>query len=95
MGEVESWKKKQKLSSSQVRVLKCYGNNTTFVPINNPNIAINAAQIRARYNLELPDALQIAVALNAKCEAFLTNDLTFKRITELRVLVLNDFNNLN
>ncbi|MEY2910870.1 MAG: hypothetical protein RLZZ184_179 [Cyanobacteriota bacterium] len=70
-----------------------YGNNTTFVPINNPNIAIDAAKIRARYNLELPDALQIAVALNAECEAFLTNDLTFKRITELRVLVLNDFNN--
>jgi len=37
--------------------------------------------------------LQIAVAVNAECEAFLTNDLTFKRITELRVLVLNDFNN--
>ena len=60
----------------------------------NETIAIEAAQIRSRYNLQLPDALQIAVALNAKCEAFLTNDLTFKRITELRVLVLNDFNNV-
>ncbi|MFM6073399.1 MAG: type II toxin-antitoxin system VapC family toxin, partial [Dolichospermum sp.] len=67
--------------------------NIEFVGFINETIAIEAAQIRARYNLQLPDALQIAVALNAECEAFLTNDLTFKRITELRVLVLNDFNN--
>jgi predicted nucleic acid-binding protein len=70
-----------------------YGNNTIFVPINNPHLAIEAAKIRARYNLQLPDAFQIAVALAAECEAFFTNDISFKRITELRVLVLNDFNN--
>jgi predicted nucleic acid-binding protein len=40
--------------------------------------------------LRLPDALQIAVALEAGCEAFLTNDLTLKRVVELRVLVLDD-----
>ncbi|MGM3308022.1 type II toxin-antitoxin system VapC family toxin [Anabaena sp. WFMT] len=67
--------------------------NIEFVPINNAHLAIEAAKIRARYNLQLPDAFQIAVALAAECEAFLTNDVTFKRITELRVLVLNDFNN--
>ena len=67
--------------------------NIEFVGFINETIAIEAAQIRSRYNLQLPDALQIAVALNAECEAFLTNDITFKRITELRVLVLNDFNN--
>lgn len=68
------------------------GNNMIFQPINNPNRAIEAAKIRARYNLQLPDAFQITVALAAGCEAFLTNDVTFKRVTELRVLVLDDFN---
>lgn len=34
------------------------------------NIALQAAQIRARYNLQLPDAFQIVVALAAECEAF-------------------------
>ena len=67
------------------------GNNTLFVPIADPIIAIQAAQIRARYNLQLPDAFQIAVALAAGCEAFLTNDATFRRVIELRVLVLDDF----
>ncbi|MBD2604366.1 PIN domain nuclease [Scytonema hofmannii FACHB-248] len=47
--------------------------------------------MRARYNLQLPDAFQITVALAAECEAFLTNDVTFKRVTKLRVLVLGDF----
>ncbi|NMF62898.1 VapC toxin family PIN domain ribonuclease [Brasilonema octagenarum UFV-E1] len=66
--------------------------NIIFQPITNPSIALEAAQIRARYNLQLPDAFQIAVAVAAGCEAFLTNDVTFKRVTELQVLVLDDFN---
>lgn len=61
-----------------------------FVQIDQ-NLALQAAQIRARYNLQLPDAFQVAVALAAGCEAFLTNDVIFRRVTELQVLVLNDF----
>lgn len=61
-----------------------------YVPITDQSIALKAAQIRARYNIQLPDAFQIAVALAAKCEAFLTNDAILKRVTELRVLVLDD-----
>lgn len=67
-------------------------NNIEFMPFAKETLAIDTAQIRARYNLQLPDAFQIAVALAAGCDAFLTNDITFKRITELQVLVLNDFN---
>lgn len=61
-----------------------------FVEIDQ-TIALQAAQIRARYNLQLPDAFQVAVALAAGCEAFLTNDVIFRRVTELQVLVLNNF----
>jgi predicted nucleic acid-binding protein len=61
-----------------------------FVEIDQ-TLALQAAQFRARYNLQLPDAFQIAVALAAECEAFLTNDVIFRRVTELQVLVLNDF----
>ena len=66
--------------------------NIEFVPIDQQNMAIDAAQIRARYNLQLPDAFQIVAALASGCEAFLTNDVMFRRVTELRVLVLDDFN---
>jgi predicted nucleic acid-binding protein len=40
--------------------------------------------------LRTPDALQIATALEAGCEAFLSNDAGLRRVTELRVLILDD-----
>jgi predicted nucleic acid-binding protein len=53
-------------------------------------IAEIAADLRARYGLKTPDALQIGCAMDSGCEAFLCNDLTLKRITELRVLILDE-----
>jgi predicted nucleic acid-binding protein len=53
-------------------------------------IAEQAADLRARYGLRTPDALQISAALAAGCTAFLTNDARLQRVTELRVLVLDE-----
>ncbi len=52
--------------------------------------ASSAAELRSRYNLTLPDAFQVAVALATDCQAFLTNDKTLKRIASIRVLVLDE-----
>ncbi len=54
------------------------------------DMADRAADLRARYNLKTPDALQLAAAIEANCDAFLTNNLGLKRVTELRELVLDD-----
>ena len=53
-------------------------------------VAEQAADLRARYGLRTPDALQIATALAAGCAALLTNDARLQRVTELRVLVLDE-----
>ncbi|PSB24027.1 type II toxin-antitoxin system VapC family toxin [Stenomitos frigidus] len=53
-------------------------------------IARNAAEVRAKYNLKLPDAFQMATALEEGCEALLTNDDQLKQVTELRVLVISE-----
>ena len=53
-------------------------------------VAERAARLRAKYNLKLPDALQVATALESNCGAFLTNDVGIKRVTEIRVLVLDE-----
>jgi predicted nucleic acid-binding protein len=53
-------------------------------------IAEQAANLRARYGLRTPDALQIATALTVGCTAFLTNDARLQRVSELRVLVLEE-----
>ena len=49
-----------------------------------------AANLRAAYGLHLADACQLAVAMRQQCEAFLTNDRRLARVTETRVLVLDD-----
>lgn len=54
-------------------------------------IADFAGELRARYNLKTPDALQIATAVLSGCEAFLTNDKGLKRVSEIRILALDDF----
>ncbi len=51
--------------------------------------ATSAADLRARYNLRTPDALQVATALAAGCDAFMTNDAALQRVSEFPVLVLD------
>jgi predicted nucleic acid-binding protein len=63
--------------------------NVVFVVIED-QVAGRAAELRARYNLTLADAFQMAAALFADCDAFLTNDDTLKRVTELNVIVLDE-----
>ncbi len=66
-----------------------HGQNTVFVPLDH-ECARQAAALRAHYNITLPDALQVATALKAGCEALLSNDSGLQRVTELRVLVVDE-----
>lgn len=65
------------------------GSNTVFALIEQET-AKKAADLRARYNLSLTDAFQVAVATASGCDAFLTNDIALKRVTELGVMVLDE-----
>lgn len=56
-----------------------------------PQVAESAARLRAQHRLTTPDAIQLAVAQEAGCEAFLTNDLGLRRVEAPTVLVLSDF----
>ena len=49
-----------------------------------------AAQLRARYKIKTPDALQVAAALTARCSTFLTNDRRLPQIGGLRIVQLSD-----
>jgi predicted nucleic acid-binding protein len=40
--------------------------------------------------MRTPDALHVATAIDAGCDAFLTNDTGIKRVHEIAVLVLDD-----
>ena len=65
------------------------GQGITFVPLE-AGIARRAAELRASYNLSLADACQVATALAAGCDAFLTNDFGLKRVQEITILVLDE-----
>lgn len=59
------------------------------LPIDQP-IGLQAADLRARYGLKTPDAIQVATALHAGADALLTNDTGLKRVAEITILILDD-----
>ena len=58
----------------------------TVVPVSTP-IAALAAQLRAQYRLKLPDAIQLATALDIGAAAFVTHDRDFSNVTGLEILM--------
>jgi len=54
-------------------------------------MAKQAAELRARYKILLPDALQLAACLQNHAQAFLTNDNKLKRVKDLLIICLKDY----
>jgi predicted nucleic acid-binding protein len=57
----------------------------TLIPVT-PPIAALAAQLRAQYRLRLPDAIQLATALDAGAAAFVTHHRDFSHVTGMKIL---------
>lgn len=55
-----------------------------------PAIAEQAARLRALHRLRTPDAIQLAVAQQAGCDAFLTNDSQLSRVQAPSVLLVSE-----
>lgn len=65
--------------------------NLTLHPIDEA-VSFRAAQLRSKHSwLRTPDAIQIATALEHGADLVVTNDERWKRLSELSVLVLNDY----
>lgn len=72
----------------------------TTALLNSPNVTVQhvdttvahkAAELRAKLNLRTPDAIQIATAIIAGAEAFITNDERFKSVMDIPILLIDDF----
>ena len=50
-----------------------------------------AAQLRARFKIKTPDALQLTAAISRGCTSLVTNDREFPTIPGLRILQLRDY----
>jgi len=69
------------LAKRYEKALSCY----TVIPVSAPISAL-AAQLRVQYRLKLPDAIQLATALDFGAAAFVTHDRDFAKITGLDIL---------
>jgi len=56
----------------------------------NEYIADIASSLRAHYDINTPDAIQVATSLEQKADIFITNDATLKKISEIKVLLLSE-----
>ena len=68
------------LHSRQVRML----------PIDT-KLAQHAVVLRARHDVRVPDALQIAAALESGATLFVTNDRRLRRVSEIDVLLFDEY----
>lgn len=69
--------------------LLVHGTGVEFKQIDDA-VAKRAAEIRVRHGLRLMDAYQVAAAIEASCDALLTNDAMFRRVVELPVILLSE-----
>ncbi len=49
-----------------------------------------SATLRANQNFKTPDAIHASTAISMNCEYFVTNDEGFKRLSDIKVIILND-----
>lgn len=62
--------------------------NLSIIPFDQ-KIAEDAARIRRVYGFRLPDAIQLASALEAQAQAFITNDQNLQKFKKIKVLLIS------
>ncbi|MBT3275566.1 MAG: PIN domain-containing protein [Spirochaetales bacterium] len=63
--------------------------NLSIYPLN-LMVSEKVAEIKANYNFKTPDAIQIATAIICGADYIITNDKSWKKITEASVLILSE-----
>jgi predicted nucleic acid-binding protein len=66
--------------------------NTKIQPVDY-NIAKFAASLRGEYNLRTPDSIMLSTSLVTSSEAFITNDISLKKLNmkDIKILILDDY----
>lgn len=67
------------------------GKNVNLLEIS-PDIAESAGRLRGKYDsLKTMDAIQISAAISVGADAFITNDVKLKQISEVKAIILKDY----
>jgi len=88
---VRPWQLGNEMAAREYEAALAHFPNLSIVDVDR-NVARAAAQLRAKYNVSPPDALQVAASLSFGAKAFLTNDKRLAKLQELiDILVLDEF----
>jgi predicted nucleic acid-binding protein len=80
----------EKITASSInQILKSFS-TLTLLAIDE-KLAETAAMVRARHGIRLPDAMQVAAAIQGEATLFITNDKRLKKIDAFDVLVPSEF----
>jgi predicted nucleic acid-binding protein len=63
--------------------------NVDLVPITR-EILLDAANLRAHYNVRTPDAILLATGLQAGATAAITNDIAWRKLPSLKIVLLTE-----
>ncbi len=55
------------------------------------DIVDRAAELRARYRLSTPDAIQLATAIGSQAACFYGNDRSLRRVKDIECFIVDDF----
>jgi predicted nucleic acid-binding protein len=87
---VQPLKTENETLAERYREILLYSKNlTTFEIVH--EVTEVAAKLRAKYTIRTPDAIQIAVGVLYGAVKFVTNDSLLKKVSDIKVLVLDDF----
>ncbi len=88
---VHPWRLNQPLIARQYEALLAHFPNLRLADVTR-DVARQAAQLRANYNIRPADALQVATAVISHATAYITNDRGLSRLNPLlTILILDDF----
>jgi predicted nucleic acid-binding protein len=87
---VHPLRKKNVILAEKYREILLYSEGVTTFEILN-EISEIASELRAKYSIRTPDALQIGTGIFHGADKFLTNDVNLKKVNEIEVIVLDDF----
>ena len=90
---VRPWQLENEMAAREYETVLVHFPNLSIVDVDR-NVARAAAQLRAKYKVSPPDALQVAASISFGAQAFLTNDKRLSKLDELiDVIVMDDFLN--
>ena len=88
---VRPWQLENEMVAREYEAVLVHFPNLSIVDVDR-NVARAAAQLRAKYKVSPPDALQVAASVSFGANAFLTNDRRLSKLQELiDVIVMDDY----